>query len=181
MYWSSLVGKLRVRDQILEAIPWRGDEKVLDVGCGRGLMLIGAAKRVRGAAKAVGIDAWREEDLSGNSAESLTANARVEGVFDRIKVDTGDARKMPYQANSFDVVLSSMTLHNIAGADERTRAIEEIWRVAKPGAHIAIFDTAVISDIRKLLEQRGAELVIQSKWMLLWSTPTRWFVLRKPA
>src|ERR1700741_3051585 len=44
MYWVSKVGKLYLRDAILNSIPWRGDEHVLDVGCGHGLMLIGAAK-----------------------------------------------------------------------------------------------------------------------------------------
>ena len=32
---SSKLGKLRERDRVLRSIPWRGDERVLDVGCGR--------------------------------------------------------------------------------------------------------------------------------------------------
>jgi arsenite methyltransferase len=43
MVWSSKVGKLRERDRILDAIPWR-DETILDARCGRGLMLIGATR-----------------------------------------------------------------------------------------------------------------------------------------
>jgi hypothetical protein len=46
MVWSSRVGKLRVRDRVLSSLEFRGDEKVLDVGCGRGLFLIGAARRL---------------------------------------------------------------------------------------------------------------------------------------
>src|SRR5262249_17416259 len=46
MIQYSKAGKLRIRDQLLEPIPWRGDERVLDVGCGRGLLLIGAARRL---------------------------------------------------------------------------------------------------------------------------------------
>src|SRR5438045_718539 len=46
MWWSSKYGKVRQREELLSKISWRGDEHVLDVGCGRGLMLIGAAKRV---------------------------------------------------------------------------------------------------------------------------------------
>src|SRR5882672_4687525 len=46
MFWGSRVGKLRLRDKILNSIKWRGDEQVLDVGCGHGLMLLGAAKRL---------------------------------------------------------------------------------------------------------------------------------------
>src|SRR5690348_16272027 len=54
MVWSSRTAKLEVRDRILDSLPWRGDEKVLDVGCGRGLLLIGAAKRLK-TGKATGI------------------------------------------------------------------------------------------------------------------------------
>ena len=53
MLWSSKIGKLRARDELIGAIPWRGDEQVLDVGCGRGLLLIAAAKRLT-SGKAIG-------------------------------------------------------------------------------------------------------------------------------
>src|SRR5262245_19790160 len=46
MVYSSKVGKVRDREKLLDLLPWRGDEHVLDVGCGRGLLLIGAAKRL---------------------------------------------------------------------------------------------------------------------------------------
>src|SRR3954447_9901081 len=36
MLWGSKVGKLRDRERLLDLVPWRGDEAVLDVGCGRG-------------------------------------------------------------------------------------------------------------------------------------------------
>jgi hypothetical protein len=38
MLWGSKVGKLRLRDKVLNALRWRGDETVLDVGCGHGLL-----------------------------------------------------------------------------------------------------------------------------------------------
>src|ERR1043166_4376512 len=46
MLWDSKVGKVRDRERLLDHVAWRGDERVLDVGCGRGLMLVGAAKRL---------------------------------------------------------------------------------------------------------------------------------------
>src|SRR5262245_42175976 len=64
MMWESKVGKLRGREQLLSRVAWTGHEQVLDVGCGRGLMLIGAAKRLTDG-KAIGIDIWQAEDLSG--------------------------------------------------------------------------------------------------------------------
>src|SRR3989442_663480 len=69
MVWSSKVSKLRERERILDAVHLRGDERVLDLGCGRGLLLIGAAKRLS-TGKAVGVDIWREEDQSGNRPET---------------------------------------------------------------------------------------------------------------
>src|SRR5262249_28599268 len=45
MILYSKSGKMRIRDELLDSISWRGDETVLDVGCGRGLLLIGAARR----------------------------------------------------------------------------------------------------------------------------------------
>jgi arsenite methyltransferase len=59
LIWGSKYGKLRLRDKLLDTIPWRGDEQVLDVGCGHGLMVIGAAKRLNSGGKAVGIDLWQ--------------------------------------------------------------------------------------------------------------------------
>jgi arsenite methyltransferase len=179
MYWSSRVAKPRVRNEMMDAIPWRGDEKVLDVGCGRGLLLIAAAKRVRG--RVTGIDSWREEDLSGNCADALVANAKAEGVAEKIKVDTGDARKLPYRDGAFDVVLSSLALHNIEEADGRSKALEEMWRVLAPGGHVAIFDIARTAEYKKKLLACGAEIVRESGLKILWCAPSRWFVARKPA
>src|SRR5436190_5437913 len=87
MVWESRVGKLRTRDQLLNKISWTGSEQVLDVGCGRGLMLIGAAKRLT-TGRATGIDIWQAEDLSGNDFRATLENAQREGVLDRIWVET---------------------------------------------------------------------------------------------
>ena len=55
MVWSSRVGKRRVVRRMLDALGLRGDERLLDVGCGRGLVLIEAAKRLP-EGRAVGVD-----------------------------------------------------------------------------------------------------------------------------
>jgi arsenite methyltransferase len=44
MIYSCKVGKLRDRERLLDLLSWRGDELVLDVGCGRGLLLAAAAR-----------------------------------------------------------------------------------------------------------------------------------------
>src|SRR4051812_36552299 len=95
MWWDSRVGKIRRRDRVLAGLPWRGDEGVLDVGWGRGLYLIGAARRVPHG-RAVGIDVWNTSALSGNAMDATRRNAEVEGVADRVELKTADAREMPF-------------------------------------------------------------------------------------
>lgn len=139
MMYDSKFGKAREREEYLDKLAWRGDERVLDVGCGLGLFLIGAAKRLS-TGRAVGIDKWQQEDLSGNNAAGTLENAMIEGVADKVEVHTGDARQLPFDDASFDVVLSSMALHNIYNADERQTAVREIARVLKPGGNVLIVD-----------------------------------------
>jgi arsenite methyltransferase len=88
MVWGSKVEKLRERDRLLDGLALRGDETVLDVGCGRGLLLIGGAKRLT-TGKVVGVDIWQAEDLSGNRPEATLENARLEGVAERVEVKDG--------------------------------------------------------------------------------------------
>ena len=139
MIYDSKIGKVREREYYLDKIVWRGDERVLDVGCGLGLFLIGAARRLE-TGRAVGIDLWQAEDLSGNTPAGTRNNATIEGVADKVEVHTGDARKLPFDDASFNVVLSSMALHNIYNADERQTAVREIARVLKSGGRVLILD-----------------------------------------
>lgn len=138
LVWSKII-KLKTRDTILDHIPWRGDERVLDIGCGRGLLLIGAAKRLT-TGKATGIDIWQTTDQSGNSPEATLENARIEGVANRITVDTGDMRKLPYADQSYDVVSSHWVVHNLPSEQDRNQALTEMHRILKPGGHLVLAD-----------------------------------------
>jgi len=89
MLYDSKVGKLKERERLLDLVALRGNEAVLDVGCGRGLLLIGAARRLT-TGRATGLDLWQAEDLTGNKPEATLKNARREGVADRVEVTTGE-------------------------------------------------------------------------------------------
>ena len=156
MVYDSKIGKVREREDYLDKIVWRGDERVLDVGCGLGLFLIGAAKRLK-TGRAVGIDLWQAEDLSGNTPAGTLNNATIEGVADKVEVHTGDARKLPFDDASFNVVLSSMALHNIYNADERQTAVREIARVLKPGGRVLILDVRHINQYAATLRDAGLD------------------------
>jgi arsenite methyltransferase len=127
---------------------------VLDVGCGRGLMMVAAAKRLTNG-QAVGIDLWRTEDQADNSPEAAQANARAEGVAERVRVDTGDACKLPYQDESFDLVLSHWAIHNLDHASDQQRALNEMLRVLRPGGVLVIADIANINEYRSYLLSKG--------------------------
>jgi SAM-dependent methyltransferase len=166
MIWSSKVGKIRGRDRLLSLLPWRGDEMVLDVGCGRGLLLIGAARRLT-TGKAIGVDIWQSEDLSGNRPEATLENAQIEGVAERVEVKTADARQLPFPDASFDVVVSNIALHNIYKAAERQQAVREIARVLKPGGRVAIMDIQYTAEYARVLRESGLiEVQRSASWAL---------------
>ncbi|HEV7860887.1 MAG TPA: class I SAM-dependent methyltransferase [Pyrinomonadaceae bacterium] len=160
MLWSSKVGKVRSRERLFQRIMWTGKERVLDVGCGRGLMLIGAAKRLT-TGSATGIDLWQAEDLSGNRPEATLENARREGVADRIEVKTADMRRIPFADQTFDVVVSCAAIHNLYKAGERAEAISEIARVLKPGGQALIDDIRHIQEYASVFSQNGCAEVRQ--------------------
>jgi SAM-dependent methyltransferase len=179
MLWGSKIGKLRLRDRVIARIPWRGDEMVLDVGCGHGLMLIGAAKRLH-SGKAIGIDLWQTEDQAGNSRAATWRNIEIENVADRVELHDGDARALPFASNQFDVVLSSWALHNVYDRPGRDAALREIIRVLKPGGGLAIIDIRHTAQYAETLQAGGMLDIQRSSPNFLFIVPSYSIVARKP-
>ncbi|NKF22289.1 class I SAM-dependent methyltransferase [Solimonas marina] len=179
LLWGSRVGKFRLRDKLLNAMPWRGDERVLDIGCGRGLMMAGVASRLT-SGRVIGIDLWRKDQQSRNAPEAALRNLRLEGYAQRVEVRTADALALPFHASSFDVVVSSWTLHNLATADDRRTAIAEIARVLRPGGRVLLIDVAQVRAYADLLRAHGFEAVQIGAPNFLFILPSRSVVGRKP-
>lgn len=157
MLWGSRFGKVRRRERLLDRLPWRGDECVLDLGCGRGLLAVGAARRVpRG--RVIGVDIWQAEDLSGNRPEAVAANARREGVDAHVEVRTADMRQLPLDDASIDAVVSMTAIHNIYQPAGRERALDEAVRVLKPGGCILIDDIRHLAQYAARLRGAGCEV-----------------------
>ena len=158
MTYASKVGKGRTRERLLDLaqtlMPWTGRETVLDVGCGRGLMLIGAARRLT-TGQAIGIDLWRAEDQTDNGPTAALDNARREGVADRVCVETGDARALPFADAAFDVVLSHWVVHNLPSTASREQALREMLRVLRPGGTLVLSDIAHHATYRTILLAAG--------------------------
>jgi ubiquinone/menaquinone biosynthesis C-methylase UbiE len=166
------VGKFRHRNRILGLASWRGDERVLDVGTGRGLLMIGAALRLSDG-KSVGIDIWNPEDLTGNRPEQTRENARLEGVAARIEVRTEDARSMSFPDASFDTVLSNLALHNIYDAEGRDQACREIARVLKPRGRALISDFRHTGQYAAAFAAAGLTLKMHGPYLLDTFPPLR--------
>jgi SAM-dependent methyltransferase len=178
MLRSSLVSKVRVRDRLVEALALSGTERVLDAGCGRGLGLIGCAKKLT-SGKAVGIDLWAAKDLSNNKPEATWANASAEGVTDRVEVETGDITRLPFSNAAFDAVISLTVIHNIPSRAGRDRALGELVRVLRPGGRMAIFDLMHTSRYSEILQ--GAGMKVRDLGPdRLWLLPGRSLLAQKP-
>ena len=136
---TTLRGKLRIWERELDRAALKGDEELLDLGCGRGAVLIEAASRLP-AGRAVGVDLWSRKDQSGNGPEVTLANAAAAGVADRVEVRTADITALPFQDDSFDVVTSALVIHNIPSPEARYRAVDEAMRVLRPGGQLLIAD-----------------------------------------
>ena len=179
LLWGSRVGKLRVRDEVLGQIPWRGDERVLDIGCGHGLLMIGAAKHLT-TGKAIGVDPWVQIDQADNNAAATLRNAELEGVSEWVEVRNGDARDLPFDNASIDIVLSSWTLHFILEADERTQALKEIERVLKPGGRAILIDIDRVKEYEAFFRGKGWQDITKTGPKYLFVSPTYILTVVKP-
>jgi demethylmenaquinone methyltransferase/2-methoxy-6-polyprenyl-1,4-benzoquinol methylase/phosphoethanolamine N-methyltransferase len=119
------------RRMTIEHADLQSGEKVLDVGCGPGMLTLLAAERVGATGEAHGIDPSPEMvKLAKEKAAKAPAPAAFrEGVIEAL----------PYADASFDAVLSSLMLHHLP-EDLRRTGFAEIARVLKPGGRLIAFD-----------------------------------------
>lgn len=114
-----------VRDAALRVLPPQPSWRVLDVGCGTG------------AALATYLDAGCE--VSGiDLSPSMLAQAERR-LGDRADLRVGDGSRLPHDDGSFDLVMTSMVLHEVPAAS-RSPVLEEMARVSAPGGRILIID-----------------------------------------
>ncbi len=119
-------------------------------------------------------------DQSGNRPEATLENARIEGVSDHVEVHDGDARRLPFEERVFDVVISSLALHNIPGRAGREQAIREIVRVLKPGGLVSILDIARTGEYARVLSESGMIDIRRSRARFLFSPLARMVTGKKP-
>ncbi len=133
-------GKRKLSKQIIEGIadyvtiPEGGTG--LDVGCGSGALAIACAKR-NPTAKMIGIDRWGAE-YKEFTKDRCEKNALAEGV-ENVTFQKGDAIRLDFPDETFDLVTSNYVYHNIMGKDKQELLLETL-RVLKKGGTFAIHD-----------------------------------------
>jgi ubiquinone/menaquinone biosynthesis C-methylase UbiE len=100
---------------------------VLDVACGHGNFSVDLAKRVGPNGLVVGLD------IAGSMLRRAAARVRSQGL-ENVLLVRGDALALPFRPGVFDAVNCSGGLHQMP---DLARALGEMARVAKPGAHFA--------------------------------------------
>jgi ubiquinone/menaquinone biosynthesis C-methylase UbiE len=109
--------------QVLEAARVTPGQRILDVACGTGVLARAAARQVGSAGKVVGLDV--------NEGMLAVARRHEAGVEWR----QGRAEALPFEAESFDAVLSQFGLMFF---DDARQALREMLRVVRRGGRIAV-------------------------------------------
>jgi len=150
----------RVHALIVTALDAEPGSSVLDIGCGSGQLAIAVA-RTAPEATVTGVDSWGP--TWPYSRQQCEDNARLEGVADRVRFDAGSGAALPFAPATFDAVVSCMTLHEVADANPRSRAVVEALRVLRPGGRFVFVDPFAdaayyrsIDDVRSVVASAGA-------------------------
>lgn len=120
----------RIRGLVLSNLDWNGEGQVLDIGCGNGALAIELAKRHK-EAHVMGIDYWGEHWKY--SKKVCEKNAELEGVAERVRFLKASATALPFEDNSFDVVVSNLVFHEVRGVKDKKDLIREAMRAVKKG------------------------------------------------
>jgi SAM-dependent methyltransferase len=170
-------GKFLVWSEVLGALNLAGDEKVLDLGCGRGAVTTLAAARVpRGSV--LGVDSFRvrsrlTSSRGGTEDQIARRNAGLDGVADRVTFVQADVSRLNLDGNSFDLVVSGLGISAVPSAQGRQAALEEAVRVTRPGGRLVLADVRHIREYLQQLIDLGCVQVNQQPlgWRLWYGGP----------
>ena len=115
----------------LKTLDVQAGEKVLEIGFGTGQCLLPLAEAVGANGFVEGID------LSEGMRQVAERKIRKAGLQERVKLQCGDARELPYPANRFDAVYLSFSLELFADPDIPV-VLQEIRRVMKSEGRVCV-------------------------------------------
>lgn len=125
-----LLGGDRARRKLLDQVVIQGSQRILDIGCGTGSLVV-LIKRLHPDAEVVGLDPDPKALVrGGRKARQAAVSARF---------DEGFSDQLPYPDSSFHQVFSSFMFHHL----ERTakeKTLREVARVLRPGGRLHLLD-----------------------------------------
>lgn len=127
----------KVLDLVMSYINWNGKGKALDIGCGSAALTIKLAIKYCNA-DITGIDYWGEG--WGYCKKQCEENAAIEGVADRTEFLRASASKLPFTDNTFDLIVSNLTFHEVKDSKSKLDAIKEALRVLNQGGRFVFQD-----------------------------------------
>ena len=116
-------------------IELKGEEVILDLGCGAGLDLYFYTKSVGTKGRAYGLD------ISEEMIKKANYNMKSVGL-DNVKLVCGSSDQLPFKDNFFDVVASN-GIYNLS--PDKEKVLKEVYRVLKPGGR-TVFCEIVLKD-----------------------------------
>lgn len=142
----------RYRRRLLDLAEVKAGDRVLDIGCGPGRLVLATCERVGESGEAYGIDPSAEMVAL---AKRKAAKAGLSARFIQAA-----AEELPFDDGYFDVVISSLVIHHLTGDDLKRRAFGEIRRVLKNGGRLLIVDFTVPESgpLRHMSKHLGAHM-----------------------
>lgn len=121
----------RFRQETLRHARLHSGERALDVGCGTGVLTCMTAEVVGSTGSVTGIDpsTWMLQQARKNAAHMDASPEFKLGVIEHL----------PFEAEQFDVVLSSLMLHHLP-TELKLEGLREVHRVLKPGGRLSVVD-----------------------------------------
>ncbi len=112
-------------------------QTVVDIGCGAGMDILLAAKKVQSDGMAIGID------MTSAMVKKATSNAQKMNAFNTRFYNT-DATSMPLSNHFADMVISNGVINLIP---EKKEVFNEIFRILKPGGKLQIADVLLSKEV----------------------------------
>ncbi len=128
-YDAASPGWGRVIEHTLELLRVRPGDAVLDVGCGPGILSVGAAPLVGSDGSVTGVD------VAEGMLEVAREKAAERGVGDAVSFELGDMHSLQFPDGRFDAVACSYAMFF---AQDVTAVGRELWRVVAPGGRLVV-------------------------------------------
>ncbi|MFT8459920.1 MAG: class I SAM-dependent methyltransferase [Liquorilactobacillus ghanensis] len=171
---TSIICKYEIMQSIVNNIHLKNDSKILDAGCGHDAFMLQFNKQAASISEIIGIDIWSNKDQGSNSIEATQKIIDSSNLSNKVKLKTANILDMPFNDNEFDLIISSLVLHNIKPFEKRKEALVNIARVQKQKGQLVIMDIGYeTSKYVRILKDLGYQNVniVNTGYNGWWGTP----------